>query len=1051
MKITNKLKLIGIIPSIVLLMAALYFFYTAYLSYEKAGALKTTLQNNRYLEKALIELGKERGISALYLVSGEKDYLKLLEKQREKADKAVEKLRLNLVTEHKTYLDIFGGDIRQTNLDTHSYRVMLDQLATLGKIRRSVDTRENESFNSVILGQYTQKLSEPILKNLRQTERFILTVRLRELSGLLNRLYTSQEFTGITRDFISYYLTKKQPMDAKSITRWNDFNARSLQFDPSLIGDRELKSEIEKIYQTRSAKEISKRIISYYVRILAHSGDGQYGLDPIDWFTVLTKRIIFYEKLSDSLHRKSLDAVEEYLQQRFMIMALSGGLVLLALAFMYIGYLAARDIVTNIKGLENTLKRAAEEFETGGEEYEKIMKGLGQVDFETREGIEKAYTLMESLVNQAKEDRRIAMEESEAKSLFLANMSHEIRTPMNGIIGFTELLKSTPLNDEQKEFANVIEKSSRNLLGIINNILDLSKIESHKVEVEHVSFDTHHELDNTVDNFAVVTAEKEIELLYYIDPSISHSLKGDPTKIKEILTNLLNNAVKFTEKGGEIRVEIQKERTLESGKTLINFSVSDNGIGMSQQQLKKIFKPFAQADTSITRKYGGTGLGLTITKEYIELMGGTLNVQTEEGEGTTFSFSLPLEEVVGDEPDTRNVFNTLHLCRYRGEKENQLNIYLDRYAEYFGVQFHDFDNPADLQRLLSERHCQSVLIDYEQVPDNIRQILDNVEKERLILIARVTSRGEIGQFGLPNDNILFKPVTHNKLLNLLRSITKHEMAIKKGGTAPKVHTKYSGEILVVEDNVINQKLVKNILEGLGLNVEIAHNGLEAFEMRRAGNYDLIFMDIQMPVMDGVEATHEILEYEEDEEVPHIPIVALTANALKGDRERFLNEGMDEYISKPIEMSELIYILNKFLHEKARLETETVSPLKRETSESAPAEQEGEPEILIAKNMPFSRKLLAKLLENLGYAYLAAGSAEKALEAISAGKCDLVFADESMLNDEFVSLAKEKGISVVFTSEPENRERLAGLDYRIYQEKMSKENFDNFIKQIRGIQ
>jgi CheY-like chemotaxis protein len=225
-----------------------------------------------------------------------------------------------------------------------------------------------------------------------------------------------------------------------------------------------------------------------------------------------------------------------------------------------------------------------------------------------------------------------------------------------------------------------------------------------------------------------------------------------------------------------------------------------------------------------------------------------------------------------------------------------------------------------------------------------------------------------------------------------------------------------------------------------MNVEIAHNGLEAFEMRRANDYDLIFMDIQMPVMNGVEATHEILEYEEEEDLNHVPIVALTANALKGDRERFLAEGMDEYISKPIEMSELIYILNKFLHDKSRVE-----PVQEERDE------ESAPEILVAKNLPFSRKLLSKMLDALGYPHRTAASDAEAYEALEKGNFKLVIADESLLDDRFIRKAQESQLLIVFTSEPEKSARLEGLNYRVYSDKLTKENFDNFIKKIRGEQ
>jgi signal transduction histidine kinase/CheY-like chemotaxis protein len=1035
MKISSKLRLIGIVPSAVLLIAALYFLYSSYLGYEKAESFKTAMQNNVYLRNALVETGKERGISALYLASnGDKNYHKLLEKQREATNKAYENLLLKIVDSRKNLLDFIPAFNEATALDTARYRSLVNQLKKIEKIRRQVDGQQAD-IRHLLIKEFEEGITRPLLNNLRQSDRFVPDLRLQEINDLLGRLYTSEEFSGLNRDFIAYYLETKKPLKKESIALWSSFHAKSRQFDPSLINNERLRTLANTLYRKKQATKLEATINRYYTALLSHGTDGRYGIDPIDWFTLFTRRIKLLDETVNLYRSENISALEAYLRQRYLVMGVSGGLVLLALILLAVGAQTARDIGANIRGLEQTLQDAAESFDSGGEEYEKIAAELKAVDFGTREGIEKRYQLLQKIVDRAKEDRRIALEESETKSLFLANMSHEIRTPMNGIIGFTELLKSTRLNDEQREFANIIEKSSRNLLGIINNILDLSKIESNKVEVENVAFDTHQELDNTVDNFGVVAAEKDIELYYYIDPAISPRLKGDSTKLKEILTNLLNNAVKFTGQGGAIAVEVKKLDNTRDKRSLIEFRVSDTGIGMSQAQLKKIFQPFAQADSSVTRKYGGTGLGLTITKEYVELMGGKLSVESEEGVGTTFTFTLPLEEISDEEHNYRNLFDTVTFCRYRSVETARLNEYLDRYAAYFGMQFLDFGEIPELQEILKE-HKHPILLDYDRIPENLKEALEHLPGEDLFLMARVTSRHELEKYELSNENILFKPVTFTKVLNMLRTIVKHETEVKKGGTAPKVHTKYEGKVLVVEDNIINQKLVKNILEGLGLEVDIAQNGLKAFELRRANDYDLIFMDIQMPVMNGVEATHEILEYEEDEELPHVPIVALTANALKGDRERFLSEGMDEYISKPIEMSELIYILNKFLHDKSRIET-------------VETEQEPETEILVAKNLPFSRKLLSKMLDALGYVHRTVTSDEEAARAMEEGSYRLIFADENMLNDAFIRRARESHSVVVFTSTPENSDRLRGLHYQVYTDKMTKENFRTFIKNIKG--
>ena len=1052
MKITNKLKLIGIVPSAILLLASLYFLYTLYLNVQRAVAYRTVIENNRYLENALIETGRERGLSLLLLTSGDKRYRQLLQKQRNVTDKTLETAMLRLVPQRKAILGFLPGVSEAGSLNSTVYQRIQESFRRLDTLRKEIARPENIVAED-LLKRFRKELDGPILAGLSQIVSHTPDASLVSLSVLLRELYDSEEYTGLKRDLAAYHLLARKPMSPRILKLWEHYQSAA-GFRPETVTDSRLKKEAESILNVPQAKKIRQEAQSLETAILSKGSTGDYDVDAARWFAAQSRLVTLYKTLADRYSKIGRERTQAYLQHQYLLMGLAALFLLLALILLSIGHHALRDVVANLQGFEQSLLNATEEFASGGDEYEKILREFQGVDFATQKGIEKGYRLMEALIQQARRDRITAMEENEAKSLFLANMSHEIRTPMNGIIGFTELLKSTKLSDEQLEFANIIEKSSHNLLGIINNILDLSKIESNKVEVEHIAFDTHHEFDNTVDNFGVITAEKDIELFYFIDPEISPRLKGDPTKIKEILTNLLNNAVKFTEAGGAISVEIQKLTATQGDRSLIEFKVSDTGIGMSQAQLKKIFEPFTQADSSITRKYGGTGLGLTITKEYVEIMGGKLNVESEEGLGSTFSFTLPLEEIEEEEEqDYRHAFNAVTICRYHDERVARLNNYLDRYAAYFGMRFLNFHSVPQLQEMLKDTACQAILIDYDRAPEKIREALEHLPEEDLFLVTRVTSRNELEQYGLPNENILYKPATFTKILGMLRTVTRYESTEHKSSGAPQVHTRYQGRVLVVEDNIINQKLVKNILEGLGLEVEIVNNGLEAFEKRRGNDYDLIFMDIQMPVMNGVEATHEILEYEEEEELPHIPIIALTANALKGDRERFLSEGMDEYISKPIEISELIYILNKFLHDKAVIETveePTPDAPTEPTAKTIPTRetQSGETygEILIAKNLPFSRKLLAKLLDALGYTYRIAGSPREALDLLKSYRFFLVFADEKMFEGPLLQAAKDAGVLIAFTSAPENPARLEGIDYVVYTDKMTRENFKKFIEE-----
>ncbi len=346
---------------------------------------------------------------------------------------------------------------------------------------------------------------------------------------------------------------------------------------------------------------------------------------------------------------------------------------------------------------------------------------------------------------------------------------------------------------------------------------------------------------------------------------------------------------------------------------------------MTKDQQSRIFDAFSQADISVTRKYGGTGLGLTISSQFVELMGGQLELESAKDHGTSFFFSLPLEEVTSTEVNYASAFTDLTIGKYEQDIPTKLDSYLEKYFEYFGPTVKHFESIADLKELDYNDFCKNYWIDIDKAKQNILDAIHHMDKSKLIVIANVTSRNKIEELGIDQSNVIFKPVTLSKLKTVLTNTANIAPQLIEESIATQ-ETKFDAKVLVTEDNIINQKLIKRILEEHGITVDIANNGLESFEKRRSGNYDLLFMDIQMPVMDGIEATHEILDYEEDEELAHIPIVALTANALKGDRERFLSEGMDEYITKPIETTELLYVLNKFLSDKV---SSNKSPEKKE--------------------------------------------------------------------------------------------------------------------------
>jgi signal transduction histidine kinase/CheY-like chemotaxis protein len=754
---------------------------------------------------------------------------------------------------------------------------------------------------------------------------------------------------------------------------------------------------------------------------------------------------------------------------RLLIISLTIWFVSIILAIL--GYLLSNEIAKNIKNLEDVLKRVAEDTkDTHDHDID--------VNLHSADGTAEAYKLLETIIEQTREDKISAQEASEAKSMFLANMSHEIRTPLNGIVGFTELLKDTGLEEEQSEFVEIIEKSSENLLEIINNILDLSKIESNKLEIEDIIFNPVEEFESAVEVYAVRASEKHIDLGCFIDPELEQPLKGDPTKIKEVVINLLSNAVKFTSSSGAINVNIRKLETEMDGITRVRFEVQDSGIGVTSEQKARIFEAFSQADTSITRKYGGTGLGLTISSRFIELMGGQLDLHSEPGEGTTFFFTIDFEEVETLNETSKGNFSGINaLVLEDAHKSKKQGTYLREYLDFYGVSYTTFKDEDELKLLQSQVDYDLMFIDYDYCSESTLVTYGNQPQE-VVLLTKSTYMKKIESSNIDIFKSLYEPLNNSKIKLLLDTYQSQNFKAKKSKKISRkkfdaATSKFDANVLIAEDNIINQKLIKRTLEDIGLNVTIANNGLEAFQKRKDGNYDLMFMDIQMPFLDGVEATKEILDYEEDYNQPHIPIIALTANALKGDRERFLEAGLDEYTTKPLVRDEIISLLNHFLadhivestevpksadditteeaesfadetEETSLLEpTETITEeldseqpgdevenIEEVNTEELTAEQPSDEvetveetqqevisekpkytaDILLAKKSLFESKLYIQILESLGYTYDVAHNQEEIDKAIENSTYKVILFDKECEELELSEFSKNVKVS-----------------------------------------
>ena len=920
-----------------------YYASVSYIEYE--GTQKSTRSTDfvQTVDGMLDKIAKERLFSAAYMGTDGKEGYKKVKEARAAVDTAL--------------VDVFTFKMYDKRLSF----IVKD----LKYARTKVDTLSSD-YNNIFFEIYHSKIFESLIGTMKLVTAKETSPDMKDYLDTFIKFSILKENTELENTSIFFVLSGSKKMTNEDLVLWDSLLVNETL--PELHGLKN-RAVIAKLNALVTAEEFRNIGSDVRVSILYGSMMGVYSADSAEWFSEVEKKMnhigLAQSILIETMDQNIADNVTE--TKNVMIQYILG--VIFSLFLLLVLFVIYRNINKDKQLFEDTLKDIENVLSL---EQQKELKVL----IDKRE-INQIYKFLTNTIREA----------NQAKDLFLANMSHEIRTPLNGIVGFTQLLKSTATTEEQEEFITVIENSSDNLLTIVNDILDLSKIKADKIELENIEFDPVEKFESAVESYAAKAAEKHVEFNIFVDPELPSTMLGDPTKISQIIVNLISNAIKFTSEHGSVDVLIAKVG--ESPKyTSVTFSVSDTGIGITEEQQKNIFDAFSQADVSTSRKFGGTGLGLAISAKLVSFMGGSLQIKSEEGKGSTFFFTIRLENTEADndrEIPSMSGYN-VGLLVPDVDAGVDMNRNLGCYINYTDAE-HKFYTGDELLGMGKRALPDVVFIDhkYHQRKDELEKLL--AIDTKIVLITDRDKKRSIESLEKDIDRILYKPVNLTKTIKSLEVV--HDKQADKV-VEDKTHVIFENmNVLVAEDNIINQKLIKHVLVGFGLDITLANNGEEALELRKENEYDLIFMDIQMPVMGGIDSTKAILEYELKRNKRHVPIVALTANALAGDREKYINAGMDNYLSKPFELEKLSLLLQEYFPNKVvgnqdkqdvtdmakeakdskRSEPEETYVPDKETKEISPPStpvEKRKVDILFYHSIPLIADIYKTKLNNLGY-------------------------------------------------------------------------------------
>jgi len=869
--------LLRILPFVMLLLISGYFTYGAWHKYQTNMHLKHALSHITILQN--YEESKLDEALCLLLTSKDNNQSQHLCQERKE--------------DAQTYLKLLKAE--DVNLGSWVHKIGIDE--------KKLNDESMAHFGAFI---HKQKVTSGLHSYFETISCQKSMLKEKALLEVYQKVVDASYATALENFLLTYYVSKKIEISAANLIYWDSvIEASALPVLDDAHYVETLNRRIHTLVDEKEFSALSNKIDDMHISIL--TGGMTQNAKNIGWIVLLEKKQKKLKEIQSLIEKALNTALETRISSAlntllFFCVAILFGII--GLFLLYRDYKSKRREAQSLADMMGKLNALSS---YGTAESEVMTEMLSRAKSK-----EEIYAHIYSRFQLLEEKRKQAKDEASSKSQFLSTLSHEIRTPLNGIIGFSKLLKDMGVTADQEEFLALIEGSSNNLIAIVNDVLDLSKMNAAKMEIENVSFDIFETIETTIAPFVYRTDQKDIELGLFIDPFLAQNFCGDATKLSQVLTNLVGNAMKFTDDYGKIDVFVQciHDRRDEAE---IKFAVHDNGIGLSEEQIHNIFEAFTQATKSTSKKYGGTGLGLTISSKMVELMGGKLEVESQVDKGASFFFTLTLKKDMQKATPEYLDFSekTIGLALPVKNIKRQLDTNLEIYIRHLGAEFTYYyyddifaeDASVQLPNLMIFDHH------YARLSGELQQCASIQCKT--VLLTNGTLRSRINPDRHKFDDVLLTPISLRKSLRILQNTLKETEPERIQTKILKDHESFSGlTALVADDNMINRKLIKIILEKIGLGVTLTNDGHEVFEAYKKGGFDIILMDIQMPVMDGVEATHAILAYELEHEQKHIPIIAITANVGTHDKEHYLAEGMDDYMTKPVEIETLKKMITK---------------------------------------------------------------------------------------------------------------------------------------------